>query len=409
MNLFSYSQALSALGIAVSKNDCATVRLLLDHGADMGHCDNYAGGSVIYRAVECGSISITEMMLEHHTKYGRVDDDGRDLVHWASAAGHADIIFMLHNEGLQMNCQDKYDSTPLHEASRHGKIEAIDTLLGLGIDTSIKDNDGNSAIDVALQYGETEATSLLTGKDPINEGRATGLADESKRPVWALAKAGRLDLMVRAKTAGIIDLSQRETRTNMNALHFAALYGHTDILNYLLQSEAIPVNDLNHHKHTPLHMAAISNNVNATRALLNQRGAEPDRKDRWGDTPLSIATYRMHYHVAVLLVEAHADLDAKFVGRHLQTLFFEAVELNSVGAVRVLIDKGVDVVGRNEEGEMALQVALRRDHGEMEGFLRESSSFFRSASEDKENGVKRKNDGGVDYAASPRQKPKLER
>jgi len=183
-------------------------------------------------------------------------------------------------------------------------------------------------------------------------------------------------------------------------------YGHADVMNFLLQNGTVSVNDSNHHQHTPLHMAAFYNNVDATSALLIKGSAEPDCRDRWGDTPLSIATHRKHFHVAVLLVEAHADLDAKYVDRNLQVLFFEAVELGSVGAVRVLINKGVDVLGRNEKGEMALQVALRRNDGDMEQILRESSSFFWNASED--NGVKRKNVEAVDYAASPRRKPKLE-
>lgn len=65
-------------------------------------------------------------------------------------------------------------------------------------------------------------------------------------------------------------------------------------------------------------MAAISNNVNATNALLNKGGAELDCRDRLVDTPLSIVAYHMHLHVAILLVEAHADLDMKFLDRSLQ-------------------------------------------------------------------------------------------
>lgn len=84
---------------------------------------------------------------------------------------------------------------------------------------------------------------------------------------------------------------------------------------------------------------------------------------------MSIATHCMHFHVAVLLVEAHADLDVDFVDPNLHALFFEAVEPNNVGAVRVLINKGVDVFGRNELGEMAFQVAMEMEYGGMERIL----------------------------------------
>lgn len=133
VNLVTYAQAFSALAIAASKNDCIIVRLLLDHGADAGHCDNHAGGSAVDRAVGCGVIPVVKLMLKHHTKFGNVDDNGRNLVHWASAEGCPGIVDMLHDEGLETNYQDKIGSTPLHEASRHGNIEATDALLQLGV------------------------------------------------------------------------------------------------------------------------------------------------------------------------------------------------------------------------------------------------------------------------------------
>ncbi len=87
---------------------------------------------------------------------------------------------------------------------------------------------------------------------------------------------------------------------------------------------------------------------------------------------------------------------------HQQVSFFESIGFSNVGAVPVLIDKGVDVLARNE---MALQITQRRKYSEITQILGESASLFRSMNED--NGVKRKNDTEVNYTASPRQKPKL--
>lgn len=401
-NLTTHVAGLSALMLAVSQEDTTTVRLLLDCGADP-HCRDNNGGSAVAQAVERGSILAIKIMLEHHIDLRTMDDEGRSLIHLAAMKGHTDVIRILSERGLQLNCQDIVGSTPLHEASRHGKIEAADALLNLGADQSIKDHDGNLAIEVAWQYWKTEVVNLLASRDPSEECRTMVTADDEERSIWALVKAERLDLIERAMIAGKIDFMGRETRTNSNALHNAVLARSKDILSFLLQNGGISPNDTNHHQRTPLHLAAIIGNVDATKQLLANRCTDLDCKDRWGGSPLSIASYHRHFGVAVILIEAGANFNLKNVDWNLQALFLKAVELGSVGAVQALINKGADVLERNDEGDMALHIARKKMHGEMMHILRSSSSFFHDTS-DHSNGIKRENDGLVDDAAPSRRR-----
>ena len=403
VNLVTHVAGHSALTLAASQNNGKVVRLLLERGADLNYRDNDGGLSAISRAVGYGSVSSFTVMLEYHVDIRTVDDDGRSLLHWSCAGGQVDFIPILIENGLHINGQDKYGSTPLHEASRHGKTGAANILLKLGADHTIKDKDGNLAIDVAWQYWKTDITNLLTFKDSSEKGRAMVTVGDEERPIWALVKAGRMDLIERVVVAGTVDFSQTETGTNKNALHFATHAQNVNILDFLLQKGVIPINGTDHHQRTPLHVAALNNKVKATETLLTEPSIELNCKDRWGDTPLSTALHRKNFEVAVLLIEARANTNSNTVDRNLQALFFKAVELGSVHAVRALIKKGADVLERDEDGEMALHIALRRKDDEMIQLLRSSSDFLRDESNGG-NGVKRQNDSTAEDAPLPRRR-----
>jgi len=309
----------------------------------------------------------------------------------------------LIENGLEIDGQDNHGSTPLHEASRHGKTEAANALLESGADYNIKEKDGNLAIDVAWQYWKKDVTNLLAFKDYDEKGRVMMAVGDEERPVWAFVKAGRIDLIKRVVAAGKVDFSQTETGTNKNALHFATYVQDVDILIFLLQKGVIPVNDADYHQRTPLHVAALKDKVKATETLLTEPSIELNCKDHWGDTPLPTALHRKNFHIAVLLIEAYVNTDSKTVDRNLQALFFKAVELGSVHAVRALIKKGADVLKRDEDGEMAVHIALRWNDDEMIQILRSSSEFMRDES-DVGNGVKRQNDTTVENALLPRRR-----
>ena len=397
VNLTTHAAGYSALAFACSRkstNDCSMVRSLLDHGADLNLRDNNGGGTVIFSAIKNGFVLAFEVLLEYNADLHAVDDDGRGLLHWSTVEGILHIIRALSERGLQLDCQDRHGSTSLHEASRYGKLEAAKILLDLGADHRIKDHNGFLAIDVAWQYWELEIMNLLASKELDEQTQAIVTANEEQRPIWALAKAGRLSLCKELMAAGKIDFTQLETRTKSNALHFATLFESADGLSSLLENGTISPNDTDQLQRTPLHLAAIKGNFDATRILLNQVGIDPNCKDRWGDTPLSLARYFKRHQVAILLVEAHADMDVPNMSRNQQDLLLTAVGLGKVTIVQALINRGADVLGRNEDGEMAYDIAQTRHDGEMMHTLQSCSDFLRDASYSSK-GTKRQRDSSI--------------
>ena len=87
-----------------------------------------------------------------------------------------------------------------------------------------------------------------------------------------------------------------------SALALAALYGHTEITEYLLTfDEGFDVNSRDEGNRTPLHYAVLGNQIEISR-LLTSKGAEVDAVgeiiDKNKSTPLHLAVRLGHCEVS---------------------------------------------------------------------------------------------------------------
>jgi serine/threonine-protein phosphatase 6 regulatory ankyrin repeat subunit B len=104
---------------------------------------------------------------------------------------------------------------------------------------------------------------------------------------------------------------------------------------------------------TPLHVAAVGNNVEAVNALLSA-GAPLNDKDSSGSTPLMTASCEGHLAVASALIAAGADVNQ--VNNSGRTALALAVSHNHPDIVSALIAAGVDVNRVHTFGQMKISV-----------------------------------------------------
>ena len=353
--------------VAAMKNNCDIVELLHKHHANPSIKDKQGRGNAIIRAIDHRSKNVVEWMLDHleEAVIQCSDDDGRGVLHAASFSGNTDMVDLLaEDERIDINKQDNYGRTPLHAASEEGHLKIVETLIDYDADVAIKDDFDRTPLTIATQYGRTEIASLLLGKDEDQQSNPHHTVNTETSPIWLLVKIGRADLVLQSITKRKGDFSEKEPVSNNTALHCAVLYNRVDLLRILLNNIDSGPNPIDRNKRTPLHQAAVNGFLECTTVLLNH-GADVNVEDKWQCTPLHLARSSSrqrdeHLRVAVTLIEAGADTKPT----EIQEMFFAAVELGRIAAVQILMDRGADVLGRDDEDKTAYEYA--RDAGNIE-------------------------------------------
>ena len=67
----------------------------------------------------------------------------------AAENSQLNIVKLLLNKKPELNIQNQYGDTPLHNAVRAGNIDIVSELVIAGADINIKNNNGKLPIDIA--------------------------------------------------------------------------------------------------------------------------------------------------------------------------------------------------------------------------------------------------------------------
>lgn len=194
-----------------------------------------------------------------------------------------------------------------------------------------------------------------------------------------------------------IALATRQDEDGDTALHIAVVQGKLAVVYKLIQLLLWARRSLdiyNNLRQTPLHLAVITQQATMVEALLRE-GADPAALDRNGQTaihlcceydqrdclsvvlshssspkcleirnyeglsPLHLAVLRGHRHLARMLLDAGADINAMDI-KSGQSPLMHAVESNNADMVHFLIESGCDVNIQSYSGNTALHGACGR-------------------------------------------------
>jgi ankyrin repeat protein len=362
VDLRDYSGGYSALSWAAHGNHKKVVELLVGDGADPNLKDK-RGGTAALRAVEEGSMEALKKLFDSSADLSCQDENGRTLLHAAAEKGYTDIISVLHEKGLGVNVPDRDGAIPLHSACRSGQYKAAELLLELGADFSIEDTFKRTPFIVAAQYGQTELQKLCREKGTNREADVGQNLQEENLPIWSLVRLRRLELIEAALVSRAEEVNIKEPGLNNTALHWAIIPNENDdkdppkkhqILRRLLAAGNAYLNEPDNNGQSPLHMAAIHGDKEATKILL-EGNANVDKEDKFGLTPLIIATENEAFDLAMILIEADASIDGSKVD--VEKLLFAAISLQRNLAAMNLIRAGADPLAQDENGRTVVMMA----------------------------------------------------
>lgn len=258
----------------------------------------------------------------------------------ASAQGDLPTVRQLLAQGLDPNTpdmrEDPWNVTPLMHAAGSGHEEVVRELLAAKAKVNLADKSfpgeggGETALHYAAANGHVGAAKLLL-----------------------VAKAG-------------IDKLSRFGRTPLTV---AVQQQQKDMVQFLLEQGADPDMAGKTDGETPLLAAVDAGSLELVK-LLVKYGSDVSASDGGGTTPFMYASESME--IALFLIKAGADLEAaEWDGT---TSLMWAVIGENAKLVAEVLKRGVNVNALDNEGQSALDFAIRDKLPEIQALLRQAGA-----------------------------------
>jgi ankyrin repeat protein len=353
----------AALHSATWSGKADSVRLLLAAGSGL-YSINQHGEPLLVEAVYSGNIDVVRHVLEAGYDV-KLMHGGETAAGWSEPLHVAisgretpdyDIIDVLIDAGLCLECKDVDGDTPLivscnmgdlrltrrlvsagcqvdaagyedntaiHRAAENGFTDIVELLLESGADPVVVNANGNTPLMVACENGQEAVVRLLLragNKGPAgSQARLDTVNGEGKNCLHLAAASGNADLVEPLINAGLSP--QAVDSAGNTALIVACWARNFDVAHRLLQaatvqhesgpSEAEFVNQRGELGRTALHWAALHGSIDVVDSLLTVQGLDIDVCDEVGDTPLLLASRAGRTNVLRTLVGRRCDVNAR--------------------------------------------------------------------------------------------------
>jgi len=221
----------------------------------------------------------------------------------------------------------KQGSTALHLAATYGHREMFQTLRDAGAKTCRLDQKQQTVLHRATQEGHWELVEDILS--PMSEeDRATLVQQidaDGNSPVLLATMAGKAGGFLREAFAmgGTFGMLTHANKHGECCIHIAARAGDAEVVAALLVPTGADINIQNKYGQTALYLTAENVNINESAVLLGsdasgedlellellvERGADIDKPDSDGITPIMIATMKGNKGVVQFLKDSGASL-----------------------------------------------------------------------------------------------------
>lgn len=327
----------SLLVLAVELGCEASVRLLLEAGANPNFACGEKKWTALHAATAKGDLALIQLLLQHTGSVDRLTSQGESPLYLACAAGSIDTAKALLEARAnpnQLNGPDRTHS-PLQVAITNGHAKLITLLAkhGTNIQAPLKPH-GIKPLYLASERGDEPVVSSLL--------QAGALIDE----VWQ----------------------------NQTALHVATFKGHSVVVKRLL-THGINRKLAIYRQHPPLELALLKNQVEAARCLLEGGFSANEPVEATGESPIHTAAKMGKVAFIALYIESHAEINQR--SKVNVTPLYLACEAGHLETAKTLLRAGASVHERcGPQHKTALQIASERERLDIITLLLDSGAKF---------------------------------
>ena len=169
------SQTWTPLHVASSQGRLEVARLLLEHGANVNHPDEY-GRTLLFTASRYSYEDLARLLLDYGANPYALAVGNQTALHEASFRVAPGVVRLLLDHGLDVNARStlglnplhliweySYSEgwTPLHYAAQRGCVEVAQVLLDYGADVNMPDQSHWTALHLSAFYEHLQVVDIL--------------------------------------------------------------------------------------------------------------------------------------------------------------------------------------------------------------------------------------------------------
>ena len=329
--------------------DPAVCQVFIGAGADT-ETKNDNGRSPLQLASRSGALTTVKMLVKAGADVRATDAKRATCLIFAAYFGHIDTVrYLVGLPEVDLNHQDSNNCTALHFAVQEKHADVVEVLIDAGADIETKNDEGGSPLHMASLLG------ALTTVTKLVKAGADVRATDAKRNTCLIFAAdfGHTDTVRYLVGLPEVDLNHQES-TNCTALHVAVQEKHADVVEVLIDAGA-DIETKNDEVRSPLLVASISGELTTVKMLV-EAGADVRATDAKRNTCLIFAAHHGHTDTVRYLVSL-PEVDLNHQESTNCTALHVAVQVKHADVVEVLINAGADIETKNDEVRSPLLVA----------------------------------------------------
>lgn len=221
-----------------------------------------------------------------------------------------------------------------HLAANFGLEEVMTALLTGGVDPDCKDDNNQTPLLWAAKNGHKAIVKLLLDTKKVG----VDLKDSTSRtPLSWAAMNGHEAIVKLLLDTRKVDVNSKDSYLSQTPLLLAARNGQEAVVKLLLNTEKVDVNLKDFEGWTPLSRAAENGQEAVVKLLLNAREVDVNLMDFDGQTPLSRAAENGHEAIVKLLLNIR-KVDVDLMDFNSKTPLLRAAENGHEAVVKLLLD-----------------------------------------------------------------------
>jgi len=329
---FGYTALYYAIWSAGINDVEGTIKVLIANGADVNKYPQEDGYSPLIHAIWMfqEKEDIVKALLDAGANIDFKDKDGLTPLFWAAFSSGKDVLDLILARG-------NYDNT-IHLAACRGNLSRVKEFVEEGTDVNIRDEFGCTPLHWAALAESTEVADFLIDKGA--DVNAKGAVDIT--PLLAARGFPMIKLLVSRGA----DIQAQRRFQRMTKLHMVCTEKDKDVVEFLINKGA-QVDRKNRRGQTPLWLAASCGRKEIVELLI-KKGADINVSNNQGLTLLTMAKQQKHTEVVNILRQHGAK----------ETLYGAAAS-GDIDEIKRLLSQGTDVNVTNEEGQTPLHKAAR--------------------------------------------------